>query len=67
MPKNAIVGAELLCSGNYLEKYGESILLVGVPAKLLKSNISYLKDKRKEMELFNYFNANRNQKQLWKN
>lgn len=67
VPKNAIVGAESLCSGNYLEKYGESILLVGVPAKLLKSNISYLKDKRKEMELFNYFNANRNQKQLWKN
>jgi len=67
IPKNSIVGSDSLCTGNYLKKYGESILLVGVPAKLLKNNISYLNDKTKEMELFKYFNSNRNQHQVWKN
>jgi acetyltransferase-like isoleucine patch superfamily enzyme len=62
LPENTIVGSDSLCSGNYLEKYGDSILLVGSPAKMLKKNISYLKDKKKEMELLNYFNLNKNQK-----
>lgn len=67
LPKNSIIGSNSLCSGNYFEKYGDSIILVGLPAKMIKKNVSYLKDKRKEMELFEYFNSNKNQKIQWKN
>lgn len=66
LPKNTIVGSDSLCSGNYLEKYGDSILLAGIPAKKLKNNISYLNDKKKEMELLNYFKLNNNQVIEWK-
>lgn len=67
LPDNAIVGSDSLCSGNYFSKYGNSILLVGTPAKVLKKNVYYLKNKKKEMELLNYFDLNKNQKIEWKN
>lgn len=65
LPKNSIVGSDSLCSGNYLEKYGDSILLVGVPAQMIKGNVAYLREKKKEMDLFHYFNSNRNQEKNW--
>lgn len=67
LPKNSIVGSNSLCSGNYLEKYGESVLLAGLPAKMLKNNVFYLKDKKEEMKLLEYFNKNRNSTISWKN
>ena len=67
LPKNTIVGSDSLCSGDYLKKHGDSILLAGSPAKMLKKEVSYIKDRKKEMELFNYFNLNKNQQKSWKN
>jgi len=67
LPKNTIVGSDSLCSRNYFEKYVDSILLVGTPAKMLKKKVSYLKDKKKEMELLNCVNSNKNQQELWIN
>jgi acetyltransferase-like isoleucine patch superfamily enzyme len=63
LPINTIVGSDSLCTGNYLEKYGESILLAGLPAKLIKNNVSYLKDKKKETELFNVFHTDKRAQQ----
>jgi acetyltransferase-like isoleucine patch superfamily enzyme len=60
LPNNAIVAAQSLCSGNYSEKYGSGILLAGIPAKLLRSEVEYLKNKKKELELFQYFSAHHN-------
>lgn len=65
LPINSIVGSDSLCSGNYLEKYGDSILLAGVPAKMIRNNVSYLREKKMEMELLHYFNSNRNQEKKW--
>ncbi len=67
LPKNTIVGANSLCSGNYSEKYGEGILLSGIPAKLAKKDIEYLKDKKQELELFQYFKNHQNSEINWKN
>lgn len=61
IPKNSIVGANSLCSGNYLEKNGEGILLAGIPAKVVKTDVSYIVDKKQEQELFAHFSKNQNQ------
>ena len=65
--KNTIVGSDSLCSGNYLAKYGESVVLAGLPAKLVKKNVAYLCNKEKEMELLNYFNLQKNEEIRWAN
>ena len=58
LPKNAIVAAQSICSGNYQDKYGDGILVAGIPAKMIKNEVHYLKNKRKETELFHYFSTN---------
>ncbi|MBK8600721.1 MAG: acyltransferase [Flavobacterium sp.] len=61
IPKNSIVGANSICSGNYREKNGEGILLAGIPAKVVKTDVSYIIDKKQEQELFAHFSKNQNQ------
>lgn len=61
IPKKSIVGANSVCSGNYTEKYGEGILIAGIPAKLLKTGVSYITDKKQEVDLFAYFENHQNQ------
>ena len=61
IPLNSIVASNALCSGDYGYKYGQALLLAGVPAKVLKTRVSYIMDKKYEMELFDYFNSNKNQ------
>lgn len=61
IPKNSIVGANSVCSGNYNKKYGKGILIAGIPAKLLKNEVSYITDKKQELDLFAYFVNNQNQ------
>lgn len=65
LPKNSIIGSNSLCTGDYYKKYGDSVLLVGLPAKMIKNNVSYLNHRKKEMELFDYFNKNKNIKINW--
>jgi acetyltransferase-like isoleucine patch superfamily enzyme len=62
---DSIVAANSLCSGNYRDKFGSGVLLAGIPAKMIRGNLSYLKDKRKEMELFAYFSKHQNQEIDW--
>lgn len=57
---NSIVAANALCSGNYEEKYQGSVLLAGIPAKAIRHDVRYVKDKRKEIELFKHFASNPN-------
>ena len=59
LPINCIVASNSVCSGDYKEKYGDSFILAGIPAKQIKHNVSYIKDKREEMRLFEFF-ASRN-------
>jgi len=63
--KKTIVGAGSICAGNYKEKFGEGVLIAGNPAKLLKNNVAYIMDKKKELELFAFFSKNQNQKITW--
>ncbi|MBC7607168.1 MAG: hypothetical protein H7199_09480 [Burkholderiales bacterium] len=63
--KKSIVAAGSLCSGNYIDKFGEAVLLGGMPAILLKNNVSYLKNKCHETELFDYFAAHPNTEIVW--
>lgn len=65
LSQNTIVGANSLCSGNYKEKYGNGVLIAGVPAILLKNEVSYLIDKKHEQELFQHFSKNQNQDIIW--
>ncbi len=63
---NSIVGANSVCSGDY-SKYGDGVLLAGIPVKQLKNGVEYIKNKRSEIELFNYFNEHQNSIIDWKN
>ena len=67
IPSNTIVASNAVCSGNYKVKIGEGVILAGVPATVLKSNVSYIDNKKQEMELFNFFNSNRGKGIKWKN
>jgi acetyltransferase-like isoleucine patch superfamily enzyme len=61
LANSTIVGANSLCSGHYSEKYGSCILIAGIPAKLIKSDVSYITDKSQEKHLFAYFALYKNQ------
>jgi acetyltransferase-like isoleucine patch superfamily enzyme len=61
IPIKSIVASNAVCSGDYKTRYGQSLLLAGVPAKMIKSGVSYIMDKKYEMELFDYFNLNKNE------
>ena len=64
--KNTIVASNSLCTGDYA-KDGEGILLAGAPAKYIRNNVEYLKDKNQELELFKYFNNYQNTEIIWEN
>lgn len=55
LPDETIVAASSLCNANYSERYSNSIILGGVPAKLLTENVVYVSDKGFEKHLFSYF------------
>lgn len=61
IPYKTIIASNALCSGNYKQDSEKSLLLAGVPAKVIKYGVSYIMDKKYEMELFDYFNSNKNQ------
>ena len=65
LAKKTIVGANSVCSGNYKEKHGEGILIAGVPAKFIKGEVAYLTNKKRELELFDYFSKHQNQEIHW--
>lgn len=65
--EESIIGANSVCTGNYEEKDGKGVLLVGSPAKSIKNNVSYLKNKKQEMDLFQHFSKNHNQEIDWNN
>lgn len=58
--KDSIIAANALCSGNYEKKYNGSVLLAGVPAKAIKHDVRYVKDKNREIELFKHFANDQN-------
>jgi acetyltransferase-like isoleucine patch superfamily enzyme len=65
LARKTIVGANSVCSGNYKEKHGEGILIAGVPAKFIKGKVAYLTNKKRELELFDYFFKHQNQEINW--
>lgn len=57
LPSYTTVTSNSLCNKDYTN-YGENILIAGMPAKLLKTNIRRLFDEKKEADLdkrFNYY------------
>lgn len=60
LSKSSIIGSNSVCSGNYKEKHGDSILLAGIPAVFLKKDVSYVVDKSIERKLRNHFKINQN-------
>ena len=63
--ENSIIAANSVCSGNYGQKYESGVLLGGIPAKPIKNNVSYLRDKKHEMELYQYFSNHQNGETVW--
>ena len=61
----SVVAAGSVCSGNYTEKYGESALLAGTPARFIKGEIDYIADKKQERKLMEYFKKNPDTKVKW--
>ncbi|MFY7813965.1 MAG: hypothetical protein ACOVRK_02125 [Chryseobacterium taeanense] len=64
LSNRTVVASSSLCNTDY-SSHGDSIILGGVPAKLIKKNMEYVTDRHLEKRLFTFFNISENANQIY--